>query len=140
MRKFGSAAIALILTLFILTDLSTAASLVMPGSKCSKAGLVQVVGTKKFTCTKVGSKLFWNKGVTIASKPKASVAATSEPLSAESPTPTASPSASSTLVKFKNCSEAKAAGAAPLTKAKTPELYELNSGLDRDKDGVACEN
>lgn len=32
------------------------------------------------------------------------------------------------------------AGAAPLTKAKTPDLYELNAGLDRDKDGVACEN
>jgi hypothetical protein len=42
-------------------------------------------------------------------------------------------------VKFKNCSEAKAAGAAPLTKQKNQELYELNIGLDRDRDGVACE-
>ena len=42
-------------------------------------------------------------------------------------------------VKFKNCAEAKAAGAAPLNKSINPDLYNLNSGLDRDKDGIACE-
>jgi hypothetical protein len=44
------------------------------------------------------------------------------------------------VVKYKNCTEAKAAGVSPITKAKTPELYELNTGLDRDKDGVACDS
>lgn len=58
------------------------------------------------------------------------------------PTPEVSVSPSQTkapAVKYKNCTEAKVAGVAPLRKATNPELYEMNSGLDRDKDGVACE-
>jgi hypothetical protein len=27
-----------------------------------------------------------------------------------------------------------------LSKTKNAELYDLNVGLDRDKDGIACEN
>ena len=111
------------------------------GAKCTKAGLTQTVGGKKFTCVKSGSKLFWNKGVVIKSAstpaPTASVAPTPIETS-QSPAPTQSPAV--TVVKYKNCTEAKAAGVAPITKAKTPELYELNAGLDRDKDGVACDS
>lgn len=52
------------------------------------------------------------------------------------PTPTSSkPSA----VKYKNCTEAKAAGVTPIRKATDPELYALNTALDGDKDGDACE-
>jgi hypothetical protein len=49
-------------------------------------------------------------------------------------------SANPALVKYKNCTEAKAAGVAPLNRSLNPALYELNSGLDRDKDGIACES
>ena len=48
-------------------------------------------------------------------------------------------STSTALVSYPNCDAARAAGAAPIRKAATPELYALNDSLDRDKDGVACE-
>ena len=54
------------------------------------------------------------------------------------PTPTPSKSLPK-AVKYKNCTEAKNAGVAPILKSINPELYELNKGLDRDKDGDACE-
>jgi len=122
---------------------SFAASSPKPGAKCAKVGQTQVIGNKKFTCTKSGSKLTWNKGVTVAAKASPSAVASSEPSASPieaTPGASASSSVAPALVKFKNCAEAKAAGATPLTKAKNPELYELNIGLDRDKDGVACEN
>jgi hypothetical protein len=54
--------------------------------------------------------------------------------------PTPSPSKSlPKVVKYKNCTEVKNAGVAPILKSTNPELYELNKGLDRDKDGDACE-
>jgi len=54
--------------------------------------------------------------------------------------PTPSPSKSlPKAVKYKNCTEVKNAGVAPILKSTNPELYELNKGLDRDKDGDACE-
>ncbi len=42
------------------------------GSKCTKLKATQIVGAKKFTCIKSGSKLVWDKGVAIpkASTPK----------------------------------------------------------------------
>ena len=54
------------------------------------------------------------------------------------PTPTPSKSLPK-AVKYKNCTEVINAGVAPILKSITPELYELNKGLDRDKDGDACE-
>ena len=39
------------------------------GAKCTKLKATQIVGAKKFTCIKSGSKLFWDKGVAV---PKAS--------------------------------------------------------------------
>lgn len=120
---------------------SHSASLPKPGSKCAKAGLTQTVAGKKYICTKSGTKLVWNKGVVVATKlsPTVTAEATSAPVEPTA-TPSAPPTSTVALVKYKNCTEVKAAGAAPLTKAKTPELYELNAGLDRDKDGVACES
>lgn len=134
--------------LMVLCFTSTSAQAAAPakaGAKCSKPGQTQVVGNKKFTCTKSGSKLTWNKGVTVPLKATPSASASSEPsASPVEATPSApvssSPSALPVLVKYKNCTEAKAAGAAPISKVKNSEFYELNAGLDRDKDGVACEN
>ena len=132
--------------LIVLCFTSTSAQAAAPakaGAKCSKPGQTQVVGNKKFTCTKSGSKLTWSKGVTITAKATPGTTASAEPSASPieaSPSTSASPGPAPALVKFKNCTEAKAAGAAPLSKKRTPELYELNAGLDRDKDGIACEN
>ena len=132
-----------IVTLLIAgTSPVSAASAPKPGTKCAKAGLVQAVAGKKYTCTKSGTKLIWNKGVTLPAKSTPNVSASSEPTASPVEAKTSASASASTaaaLIKFKNCTEAKAAGAAPLNKTKTPDLYELNAGLDRDKDGVACE-
>ena len=60
-------------------------------------------------------------------------------------TPTPEPSSTPTpnkpaAVKYKNCTEAKAAGVTPIRKTIDPELYALNTSLDGDKDGDACES
>lgn len=145
MNESKLAVLGLVAVLSIGPNSALAAAPAKAGAKCAKAGQIQVVGNKKFTCTKSGSKLTWNKGVTVPAKATPSATASSE--SSASPveaTPSASasssPSALPVLVKYKNCTEAKAAGAAPLSKVKNSELYELNAGLDRDKDGIACEN
>lgn len=143
MSKSKLAALGLVAVLSIGSTSALAAAPAKAGAKCAKVGQTQVVGNKKFTCTKSGSKLTWNKGVTVPAKATPSASASAEPsASPVQATPSASASSSPVvaLIKFKNCAEAKAAGATPLTKAKTPDLYELNAGLDRDKDGVACES
>lgn len=118
-------------------SLANSAPAPKPGAKCSKSGLTQTIAGKKYTCIKSGTKQVWNKGVTVASKTTPTTALSAEPIIEKVE---ASPSPAIALVKYKNCTELKAAGAAPLSKAATPDLYELNSGLDRDKDGVACES
>lgn len=143
MSKSRLAALGLVAILGIGSTSAFAAAPAKAGAKCAKAGQTQVVGSKKFTCTKSGSKLTWNKGVAVSAKATPSASASAEPSASPVevvPSATASSSPAPALVKFKNCAEVKAAGAAPLTKAKTPDLYELNAGLDRDKDGVACES
>jgi hypothetical protein len=80
----------------------------------------------------------------IQKEASATPVATSAPTVSPTPTPTPKVSITPTqtkapAIKYKNCTEAKAAGVTPLRKATNPELYEMNSGLDRDKDGVACE-
>lgn len=139
MSKSKLATLGLVAVLSVGSTSALAAAPAKAGAKCAKAGQTQVVGNKKFTCTKSGSKFTWNKGVTVPAKATPSAEPSGSSVEA---IPSAEPSSSPTpaLVKFKNCTEVKAAGAAPLTKAKAPELYELNAGLDRDKDGVACES
>lgn len=44
------------------------------------------------------------------------------------------------VAKFKKCADVISAGRAPIAKEMDPLLYLANAGLDRDKDGVACEN
>ena len=61
------------------------------------------------------------------------VVSTSQPQPGFTPTPTGTPAASQPF--YANCTEARAAGAAPLYRAQ-PGYREA---LDRDGDGVACE-
>jgi hypothetical protein len=68
---------------------------------------------------------------------------TATPIPTPTATPTPTPSATKVKpapVKYKNCTEAKAAGVTPIRRATDPELYALNTALDGDKDGDACEN
>jgi hypothetical protein len=139
MSKAKLTALALVALLITGSGAANSAAAPKPGTKCTKAGLTQTVSGKKYTCTKSGAKLVWSKGVAVAPKLKPTQEVTSDP-SPVAVEPNASSSPSLILTKYKNCTEVKAAGIAPLTKANAPELYELNAGLDRDKDGVACEN
>ena len=41
--------------------------------------------------------------------------------------------------KFKKCADVIASDRAPIVKALDPLLYLANAGLDRDKDGIACD-
>ena len=68
-----------------------------------------------------------------------SLAPTATPVPVPTPTPSSTP-ANPSLVKYANCTAAKAAGVTPILRSTNPDLYALNSGLDRDKDGVACES
>jgi len=59
--------------------------------------------------------------------------------SAPSQTPAPGSSSSTTVPRYANCTEARAAGVTPIRRSETPALYAANSHMDRDKDGVACE-
>lgn len=48
-----------------LLGISPAHATIKAGTKCSKAGMTATSAGKKFTCIKSGTKLVWNKGVTI---------------------------------------------------------------------------
>jgi hypothetical protein len=73
---------------------------------------------------------------TVSNTPVAAPTPTVTPTPAPSATPTPSKPAA---VKYKNCTEARAAGVTPIRKTTDPELYALNTALDGDKDGDACE-
>jgi len=49
------------------------------------------------------------------------------------------PAGPATVTHYQNCTDAKNAGVTPIRRDTNPALYAANSGLDRDKDGVACE-
>ena len=143
--KFSSKALTISISIVIavMVPVASADAAVKTGAACAKAGLTSQVNGFKFTCMKSGKKFVWGKGVAIQLKttPSPTPSASSSVEPSETPvSPSATPSSTPSLVKYKNCTDVKAAGAAPLTKAKSPELYELNAGLDRDKDGVACES
>ena len=61
----------------------SASAAVKAGAKCSTKGQIKISQGKKFTCTKSGKKLLWDRGVLV-------------PISKPSPIPTASPSVGST--------------------------------------------
>jgi len=66
MRKV---ALATLLITSLLLPVSAQAATAKAGAKCTKLKTTQIVGSKKFTCIKSGSKLVWDKGVAV---PKAS--------------------------------------------------------------------
>ena len=72
------------------------------GAKCTKAGITATAAGKKFTCIKSGTKLVWNKGVTVKAAPKVDVkpvepTPTPTPTATPTPTPTATPTPTPTL-------------------------------------------
>ncbi len=42
-------------------------------------------------------------------------------------------------VRYDNCTAARAAGVTPIRRDSDPGLYAVNSHMDRDRDGIACE-
>jgi hypothetical protein len=77
--------LAFLLSLSLISAPSFAA--VKAGAKCTKAGATSTTGGKKYTCIKSGSKLVWNKGVTVkAAAPKPTPVST--PIATATPTPT----------------------------------------------------
>lgn len=56
--------LAILLTLFLVfgTSVNSAVAKVIPGSKCSKAGVTSKANGMIFTCKKSGKKLIWSKG------------------------------------------------------------------------------
>jgi hypothetical protein len=67
MRKFISVFLAWGLVIFCPS--SNAASSVKPGIKCLKVDQVVIIGTKKYTCVRLKSKLTWDTGVVQLKKP-----------------------------------------------------------------------
>lgn len=53
--------------------------------------------------------------------------------------PPAESSSTARVVRYANCTEARAAGVTPIRRSSNPDLYAANAHMDRDKDGVACE-
>jgi hypothetical protein len=62
MRK---TALAAILVTSLLVPVSAEAATAKAGAKCTKLKTTQIVGSKKFTCIKSGTKLVWDKGVAV---------------------------------------------------------------------------
>ena len=88
--------------------------------------------------------------ITAFSIPAYAVTAGINPITLVSPTTAPTPTAVPTTkaisepkvkksVKYSTCAKARAAGVTPIVRSKNKALYNLNKGLDRDKDGVACE-
>jgi hypothetical protein len=69
MRKAAISVSALTLIAALFVPMQANAATAKAGAKCTKLKATQIVGSKKFTCIKSGSKLVWDKGVAV---PKAS--------------------------------------------------------------------
>ncbi|MBU3693157.1 MAG: hypothetical protein FGM47_06550, partial [Candidatus Nanopelagicaceae bacterium] len=86
-----------LVALLLLAPLAPSISATPPksGAACSKVGITKNYNGKKYTCTKSGRKLVWNKGIVIKfTSPKISPAPSTTPTqgSTSSPTPTPAPS------------------------------------------------
>lgn len=60
---------ALLAIALLVSALPSANAVVTPGSKCSKAGVKQTYKGKIYTCIRLGSKLYWNNGITQKKNP-----------------------------------------------------------------------
>jgi hypothetical protein len=63
MKKMGIVLLT-ILTWSIISS-QVAESAVTPGSKCTKEGMIQLFAGKKYSCIKLGKKLFWDNGIVV---------------------------------------------------------------------------
>lgn len=72
MRKAAISVSVLTLIATLLVPMQANAATAKAGTKCTKLKATQIVGAKKFTCIKSGTKLVWDKGVAVpkASTPK----------------------------------------------------------------------
>jgi hypothetical protein len=72
MRKAAISVSVLTLIVTLLVPMQADAATAKAGAKCTKLKATQIVGAKKFTCIKSGTKLVWDKGVAVpkASTPK----------------------------------------------------------------------
>jgi len=72
MRKAAISVSVLTLIATLLVPMQANAATAKAGAKCAKLKTTQIVGSKKFTCIKSGSKLVWDKGVAVtkAATPK----------------------------------------------------------------------
>jgi M6 family metalloprotease-like protein len=93
MRKRFPVLLSVILALSLVAAPSNAA--VKAGAKCTKAGATSVSAGKKYTCVKSGTKLVWNKGVTVKAAAKPDLNPVFKPVE-PAPTPTPSPTATPT--------------------------------------------
>ncbi len=85
-----------ILTIVMLLVVPGAAvAAVKAGAACPKAGATSTVAGKKFTCTKSGGKLIWNKGVSVPTSLAPSQSPTPSPKLTPTQTSTPSPTPSS---------------------------------------------
>lgn len=84
MRKVVAGLVAVLSLTLITAQLSVAA--VIPGTKCSKAGVTSLYNGKKYTCVKSGKKLVWNKGVALP-KPMPAATPTPSPTAIQTVTP-----------------------------------------------------
>lgn len=91
MHRRGQLAVVIVLLLTITTPLQAVTP--KAGSKCSKAGATTTISGKKFTCIKSGTKLVWNKGVTVKAATKPELNPVIKPVE---PTPVATPIATPT--------------------------------------------
>ena len=77
MRKATISVSVLTLIATLLVPMQANAATAKAGAKCTKLKATQIVGAKKFTCIKSGTKLVWDKGVAVpkasTSKPPAAV-------------------------------------------------------------------
>lgn len=86
---------ALVLSITLITPHQSQGALkVKPGAKCTSINATQIVGGKKYTCIRSGSKLIWNIGISLKKPiPKKTPPVSSNPSQTETPTPIISTSA-----------------------------------------------
>lgn len=86
MRSKARVAVVILLLLSLATPVQAATP--KAGAKCTKAGATATSSGQKFTCVKSGTKLVWNKGVTIKAAEKPALNPVFKPVE---PTPVATP-------------------------------------------------
>ena len=119
-------AVAVVLLLAISTPIQAASP--KAGAKCTKAGSTATAGGKKFTCIKSGTKLVWNKGVTIKAAPKPSPTPTAigDPIGAVGSTNTSSTSSPQVEAPVGKWQETQFAILKSLSQSKPDVIQKLN--------------